>query len=767
MNASGSGSGGERPGTPPRSPVRPVSPTASTAPSEQPGSSAAALIAHVAENRASSPHRLSPTAGSRRRGTPPSAAAQLPAADVEASSWITGWVTLRKEGRKLVSSRVRVEPWVRQRAGLLWKAQQVTDKLELGLEREIAMLDPTGVGFAFGGVTPGWMLSKGNIHTWHKVHFTVGRAGRYLLHVRLRDVKQPLPGSPFALTVVPGDAHATRVFLLPDAQPLRGEVGMEDPYKDLVNKPPAHERQKASEAKARQTNNTNSNQYGCRLVIRTADRSGNMCIKGGAKVEVTCPLVSVQTNVEDRGDGTYLLTWMSTESTLGVVTTKVEVNGAQCRNSPMRLQLLSSRPERGKTEVKSCGSEAEGVALMDRVVQVGKVAEEPEEELFNGVGLRHAVAGQKTSIFLRFRDEYGNLATPPERYKVGMALSHSRGAGDGEESKSKSNKGESRKKAIDDVEPYEDVESMRGPEDSGWHTLTYVPKTAGLSDLFLWCEPEGNGVREPLPGSPFQLHVTANVAVASQSFIDGFAAESRKEKEKGGAGGNAKGGAGNSKPSEKAGEVGTAAGTKSRSITAGDVAIVRLYGVDAFGNSAMPATLAAKELQPAAANAGDQFLTLTVDPLGVPATNPTVEGDSSSAFDAKIVAPGHAKDAESPNEVKLVVVPQAKAGRAAFETRHECVMSGDHAVHVQLNGEPIVGSPLIFAVVASTPTTSHSTLTVPDNSDRLFAHMDEPSTVILRTCDKFGNACTTGGLRVAGYAYRRSNSMPWQSRSLC
>ena len=31
------------------------------------------------------------------------------------------------------------------------------------------MLDPTGVGFAFGGVTPGQLHSKGVLHELHKV----------------------------------------------------------------------------------------------------------------------------------------------------------------------------------------------------------------------------------------------------------------------------------------------------------------------------------------------------------------------------------------------------------------------------------------------------------------------------------------------------------------------------------------------------------------------------------------------------------------------
>ena len=79
--------------------------------------------------------------------------------------------------------------------------KQVTDKLQLGLDREMKMLDPTGVGFAFGGVYPGTLHAKGKTVETHKVSYSVGRVGTYLLHVRLRQQAVPLNGSPFSLKV--------------------------------------------------------------------------------------------------------------------------------------------------------------------------------------------------------------------------------------------------------------------------------------------------------------------------------------------------------------------------------------------------------------------------------------------------------------------------------------------------------------------------------------------------------------------------------------
>lgn len=790
--------------SPPRSPIpRPHSPTHGSvlAPPEPLGSSAAALIAHAAETRTSSPrappYPSSSSSSPERHGGGGGGGGQQAGdggAELGRPTWLTGWVTLRKEGRKLVSSRVRVEPWVRQRAALLWKAQQVTDKLHLGLEREIAMLDPTGVGFAFGGVTPGVILAKGHVHDWHKVHFTIGRAGRYLLHVRLRDAKQPLPGSPFALTVVPGEAHATRVILLPESRPLKGEVGMEEfaeADKKLLNV--AAEKFKVEE------NSKPVGGYGCSLLIKTADRSGNPCIAGGAKVQVTCARDSVNATVKDNGDGTYLLTWLSKISTMGITTTRVDVNGYQVRGSPMQLQLVSTRPERTKTEVRSAGSvhltplsnsghahvstaASTSSALEERVRELRRLEpDDTESDPFGGVGLRHAVAGEPTSIFLRFRDENGNFATPPEQYCIKMALGNARATSDGgapsaADKPATNNQGgrksEGKKKALDEYEEYEDVVGERGPEDSGCHTLTYVARAAGTTDLVVWSEPMGSaGVREQLPGSPFTLHVTANVAVAQRSFVDGFQVESKKEKDKAGGagGGGGKGSKGGSSKPLGGGCSGESegGGNNTRRVFAGDVAILRLYGVDAYGNPALPPDPVHVDEAPAASaaatakaakpdNPGDQFLVPALVMKAAAAGRhddanaPGAANASQGAFRAKATIPASTSD-EAPMESELVVALQAKAGRAAtYDIRHECIVSGEHAVHVALNGAPVVGSPVMFSVWPSNPTPHHSKLVPPENIDAIIADMEHPVTILLRTYDKFGNPCDTGGLRAAG-----------------
>ena len=59
---------------------------------------------------------------------------------------------------------------------LLWKMQALNDRLLLDLQAETAMLDPTSVGFAYGGVFPGTLHSKGALHEVHKV-YCASRAG--------------------------------------------------------------------------------------------------------------------------------------------------------------------------------------------------------------------------------------------------------------------------------------------------------------------------------------------------------------------------------------------------------------------------------------------------------------------------------------------------------------------------------------------------------------------------------------------------------------
>ena len=74
---------------------------------------------------------------------------------------------------------------------------------------------------------PGTLHAKGQLIKTHTVSYSVGAAGKYLLHVGLRQKEEALPGSPFQLEVKPGPAHAPSTRLPPELLPLESIVGTE------------------------------------------------------------------------------------------------------------------------------------------------------------------------------------------------------------------------------------------------------------------------------------------------------------------------------------------------------------------------------------------------------------------------------------------------------------------------------------------------------------------------------------------------------------
>ena len=148
-------------------------------------------------------------------------------------------------------------------------------------------------GFAFGGVDPGTLHAHGKLVKVHAVHYSIGLAGRYKLHVGLRQQMQPLPGSPFDLVVEPGHAYAASSKLPVASLPLSGVASEEW-------------------------------QHG--LIFHTKDMLGNVCNKGGATIlvklskapkavkdaEGNAIVQSVTFSTNDRGDGTYELSGSAT-----------------------------------------------------------------------------------------------------------------------------------------------------------------------------------------------------------------------------------------------------------------------------------------------------------------------------------------------------------------------------------------------------------------------------------------------------------------------
>ena len=396
---------------------------------------------------------------------------------------VQGWVTLMKNGVKLVSSRLRLDTKTRRQYNEQWSRRLVYDKVvsvqmatevtkgenkqadknhasamaeqlsrSLAVELQSAKRASDQAAFAFGGVYPGVLHSHGKLPDQHRVFYSVGVAGQYLLHVRLRKQAASLKGSPFLLTVSPGKAYALSTIL---PKHINGEVG------GL-----------------------------CSTIVSTGDKMGNPCIEGGGAIE--CPSVEeapklgipqIVAKCVDRSDGTYELTWYSEK--VGEYEVSVKIDGLHVRNSPSKICLTSTMPD-----ITKCKAEGDGL------VQVVK----SEEGTFR----------------LSFFDRFGNptIQTPAFKSKfdseLGMGIAAPGSLPSGTLPRSKHS--------------YEGkwIERPESPEQSEFE-ITYVPSTAGQYSLYLWTEEPIEGAeRQPVGESPWTLSVHANAKdrVVSKEIVD-------------------------------------------------------------------------------------------------------------------------------------------------------------------------------------------------------------------------------------------------------
>jgi len=344
--------------------------------------------------------------------------------------------------------------------------------------------DRKGVGFAYGGVSPGTLHARGQLVRVHTVHYSIGLAGRYRLHVGLRQQSVALPGSPFDLEIVPGNAYAPSTKLPKDRLPLRGVVG--DEWRGMV--------------------------------FFAADKIGNQCVKGGAKVKVSVDNSAVESTCNDNGDGSYSFQWRSQRS--GTYSVSVLIDGVPVVGSPTMLTMLAAN------------------------LDVGNCA-------ISGSGLSDAVAGDAAVARISCKDKYSNLATPSQSLKFGISLQQAEWSVDAREKRKikvaqsdddvpapaprarrggarhddKDEEARDRKKRLT-VENYPAM-PFEGAWVDGEYEIRYMAQKAGDHQLHVWADTEGKGVRELLPGSPFTIHVVeANASPASSSI--GYPQEEKK-----------------------------------------------------------------------------------------------------------------------------------------------------------------------------------------------------------------------------------------------
>ena len=313
-----------------------------------------------------------------------------------------GWATIVKDGTKLVTSRMRLNVEMRQQYQQQWARRLATVKSAEGLKKtmgdgtassksrrneeitdhsvmrsitlelESAKAVANTAAFAYGGIYPGVLHSHGKLPDSHRVSYSIGVAGVYLLHVRLRQQGAALPSSPFMLTVRPGEAHALSTKL---PAVLHGEVGGR-----------------------------------CSYTISTADQGGNPCLEGGAKLSCTCESEDdlwlrtggsssdngkLSAKSTDHGNGKYTIVWHGERT--GTFLVSVTIGGLHVVGSPVFLKLASSIPDLTKC-----------LTDVQRSIR--------------------AIKGQLTMFRICFRDVYGNSPNCSSAFrstlKAGLAIAN-------------------------------------------------------------------------------------------------------------------------------------------------------------------------------------------------------------------------------------------------------------------------------------------------------------------------------------------------------
>lgn len=219
---------------------------------------------------------------------------------------------------------------------------------------------------------------------------------------------------------------------------------------------------------------------------------------------------------------------------------------------------------------------------------------------------------------------------------------------------------------------------------------------------------DSNGTRLAFPSSPFAVHVNPGLPTADMSFVEGYTNQSGEKVDKKGAGANKA-----SSPSKKPSD--TARSDIWDEVIAGDAVSIKPILLDNFGN-----------------------LTHVTD----------------GALTAHAIAPDGKREAVS-------ISQQAKPnGTTIYELRHEVTLRGEHEVHVLLSSNPIKGSPILLDVQPAPPEPHVCKLLQPPSTENLVADYDAPTTLLITTFDKFGNACKHGGLTIGAriQLIKQSNS---------
>ena len=381
---------------------------------------------------------------------------------------LQGWVTLSKGGADLVARRPRLNAGERRTHLELWASREAADRAAKSalnaqmtksgsdqkalhhvgpsFHHEISS-DPMQIAFAFGGINPGTLHAAGKIVRTHTVKYTLGAAGKYKLHVGLRQQATALPNSPFNLSVSPSSAHAPSTSIPQEALPLKGIVG---------------------------------DDWSCECVLAVSDRMGNWCVVGGAPIliDVDGKDAEISATCEDNENGTYTLKWKGKVS--GAFKTQVKIDGAHVLGSPTTIKMLAGPPDVPKCEI-------------------------------SGGGLKTALAGHAAQVHITCKDRFSNPLSADSlgqgsALSFGLALlppsQENRVLKDTVPSMSFDGKWV--KLSTEEI-----AAGSSQDTDGESFEISYTAKEAGDFELHMWCDPDGSGgTRQWLSGSPFNVRVS-------------------------------------------------------------------------------------------------------------------------------------------------------------------------------------------------------------------------------------------------------------------
>ena len=404
-----------------------------------------------------------------------------PKALQEAARGKEGWLTAaHKDGRKRLARRhLKLENVVRQRQMTLWgnrmaaehrRSATATAAAAAGGAVKDAKQDnrsgesfvyelkdcPRGIGLAYGGLYPGMLQTHGELVRTHQVSYSVGKAGKYLLHVGLRGQSAILPGSPFMLEVVPGPAHAPSTAIPANQLPLRTVVGTTG-----------------------------------RLVLVVNDNMGNPCNtrsveKHTISMEVRASSTEVKATCDDPQDGTMVVTWTGEKA--GSYLLDILIDGEHVVGSPATIEMCPAEIEVGRCEVVAPREAVCGQPL------------KLELHLRDPYG-NHVL----TDEFIQ--DETSGCV-------CGIVLLPSVPKADGKKAVNKASKAEIEERLL--LTP---SVAFKGEWRASTFHISYVPTEAGECETHVWMDLARSGQRTYLPGSPFPIRVQTGRPSASGSVV--------------------------------------------------------------------------------------------------------------------------------------------------------------------------------------------------------------------------------------------------------